>query len=579
MKKKIYLGWFAVAFLITVFSAGNFAYASDYTGKTIIDVKIAGEQTVPANSIMAVVRIKPGNLFDPEKIHQDLQSIYEMGDIYNVTANFTDVPEGVKVTYVVTENPVLKNVVFKGNTKVSMDQLKSVITLSKGRAINTKTWNENARAIEQDYHNKGYILAKVSDLAMDPDGTLTVSINEGTVEGIVIKGNEKTKPYVITREMKLKAGEPFNAGDAKRSLQKIYNLGFFEDVNMKLNPGREPNAVVPEVDVKEQKTGNFLIGGGYSQTDGFGVYYGIGDSNFKGTGNKVNLTFQHGISSEAGTGWDFSYTNPWMDDKQTSFSVDLFNSVNEWNDYGYDGSSTTLRSDYYRRSKGFSLSLGRPQGEYVRYNIKFTNRKDTYQEYISGPVNYLTDTDYSDYLKNNFGIVHSMTLSRVYDTRDNIFDPTEGKRVFLSSEFAGNVFGGQFDYNKYTLQASQYFKVGSKQTLALATTAGYATGNVPDISKFYVGGIDTLRGYKDEEFTGKEMFTATIEYRYPIVKKVEGVLFTDAGNAWEGDYSVGGLKYDIGAGVLVNTPIGPIRLYMAYGDEGIRYQFGFGGQF
>ena len=73
---------------------------------------------------------------------------------------------------------------------------------------------------------------------------LTLSINEGILEGFAVKGNEKTKDYVITREMRLKPGEPFNAKDARRSMQRVYNLGFFDDVNVKINPGVEPNAVI-----------------------------------------------------------------------------------------------------------------------------------------------------------------------------------------------------------------------------------------------------------------------------------------------------------------------------------------------
>jgi len=313
---------------------------------------------------------------------------------------------------------------------------------------------------------------------------------------------------------------------------------------------------------------------------------GVGDSNFNGSGNKVNVSFQHGYSSIAGTGWDFSFTNPNLDDKQTSLSVDLFNSVNTLSDYGLNGDNTTLRSTYYRRSRGFNISLGRPQGEHVRNSITFTKRNDSYLEYVSGPVDYsaTSGTTYnsaynSSYLQNNFGEVHSMTLSKVYDTRDNIFDPTEGKRVSLTSEFAGKALGGQFDFNKYIFDGRQYIKVGSKQTVAFHVATGSAIGDVPDASKFVVGGSDTLRGYQDNEFKGNKVFTANIEYRYPMAKKVEGVIFTDAGNAWDGNYQLNNLKYSIGTGLRINTPIGPIRLDYGYGKEGGRSHFSFGTQF
>lgn len=581
---------FAVLFSAGILVCSSFqAYAADFTGKKIVEVNVSGSNTMSTESIKAVVKLKPGDVYNAETIKQDLQAIYKMGSFYNVQAQFSETTEGLKINYSIVDKIKIKEVVFEGNTVIPSENLQELIRGVKNEFVDAKKINDISLAIEQYYHDKGYILAKVNDSNIDQEGTLRIGINEGIVEDIVIKGNDKTKAYVINRQIKLKKGQPFNAKDAKRSLQRINNLGFFEDVNIKLNPGREPNAVVVVIDVKEQPTGTFGIGGGYSKSDGFATSLSIGDKNFNGTGNKASITYQHGISSSAGTGWDVNFTNPWIDDKQTSLSVDFFNSLNEYSDYGYNGDSTKRRSTYYRRARGFNITIGRPEGEYTRNYLTFTRKQTTYEEYVSGPVNYLetdsTADDYdsnynSDYLKNNFGTVHSVTLSRVYDTRDNIFNPTEGKYIALTSEFAGKILGGQFDYNKYTADVRQHNKVGRNQTMAYRLVAGWASDDIPDSSKFTVGGINTLRGYKDDEFTGSKMFTATVEYRYPIVNKVQGVIFADAGNAWNGStYNLSDLKYSIGTGLRMTTPIGPLRLDFGYGKEGGRCHFDFGGQF
>ncbi|MBP2625339.1 MAG: surface antigen [Firmicutes bacterium] len=577
----------AIFIINGLLGAGNLVYAADFTGKTIADISISDNKNMTESSIIAAVKLKIGDTFNDEAIKQDMQAIYALGNFYDVQAKFVEVPEGIKVIYSVTEKTAVKDIIFNGSTKVSVEKLQSLVAEMKGNLIDNTILNNKSRAIEQYYHDQGYILTKVSNITMDQEGIVTIFINEGMVEGIIVKGNEKTKTKIITREIKLKKDEPFNAKDAKRSLQKINNLGFFEDVNIKLNPGREPNAVAVEIDVNEQKTGTFTIGGGYSKSDGMAAIFGVGDSNFNGSGNKVNVSFQHGYSSIAGTGWDLSFTNPQIDDKQTSLSVNYFNSVNTLSDYGLNGDNTTLRSTYYRRSRGFNISIGRPQGEYIRNSITFTKRKDSYLEYYSGPVDYsaaIGDTTYNEkynstYLQENFGEVHSVTLAKVYDTRDNVFDATEGKRISLTSEFAGKALGGQFDFNKYIFDGRQYVKVGNKQTLAFRVTAGSAVGNVPDASKFVAGGSDTLRGYEDNEFKGDKMFTASVEYRYPVAKKIQGVIFTDAGNAWDGNYKLNNLKFSIGTGLRVDTPLGPIRLDYGYGNEGGRFHFSFGTQF
>lgn len=576
----------AIFTLSIVLSAVAPALANDLTGKTVTEVTVTGNSAVDSGTIMNAVKIKPGDTLAADKVKQDMQAIYDLGYFFDVVANFTEVPEGVKVIYTVMENPTLKDVVIKGNTKVSTDKIKGMITAKTGAVLNTKTLNDNARAIEQYYHDQGYILAKVSDISMH-EGVLTVTINEGTLEGIQIKGNEKTKSYVITREMKLKPGEPFNVKDARRSMQKVYNLGYFEDVNMKLNPGREPNAVVLETDVVEQKTGTFSIGGGYSKSDGLVGIIELGDNNFRGTGDKVKVHWEFGGNAkDSNHNYEFSYTRPWLDSKQTSLGFTFYDMTNEYSDYGLNGDNTTLRSTYDKNRKGWDITLGRPQGEYITNYITLKNRRDTFVDYVSGPVDYSATSgehyysDYANYIQDNFGLTRSVILSRIFDSRDNVFNPTEGHYYSLSAEFAGRSFGGDFNFNKYTAQERSYLKVGKEQVVALRLTAGYADGHMPESGKFSVGGSDTLRGYEDDQFKGNKMLTATAEYRFPIAKKVQGVVFSDIGNAWEGEgYKLNDLKSSVGVGVRVNTPLGPIRIDYAKGEEGSKTHFSFGGQF
>jgi outer membrane protein insertion porin family len=252
----------------------------------------------------------------------------------------------------------------------------------------------------------------------------------------------------------------------------------------------------------------------------------------------------------------------------------LYDMTNQYNDY----ENGSLVSTYDRKRKGWDITFGRPQGEYVQNYITLKHRGDYYGRPVSG-------TDYSDgthqqYLQDNFGITRSIILSRVFDSRDNVFNATEGSRLSMSAEFAGKVFGGDFNFNKYDVESRKYFKVGHDQTIAVRMDLGYATGHMPDSGRFSVGGIDTLRGYDEDEFKGNKMFTASAEYRFPIAKKVQGVLFSDVGNAWNGEgYKLDDLKASVGVGIRLNTPLGPIRLDFARGSEGNKTHFGFGGQF
>lgn len=574
--KKRYRQLLLAAILGLSVSLTGFAPASaaDIAGKTVTAVKITGMSTVGENAVLAAVKTKVGDKADPETVKQDLQAIYELGYFFDVVANFTEVPEGIQVVYTVMENPQLNEIVIKGNTKVSTDKIKELLTIKPGAVLNAKTLNDNMRAVEQYYHDKGFILAKVNDVAMGSGGVLTISVNEGVLEGITVKGNDKTKTNVITREIKLKTGEAFNVKDARRSMQKVYNLGYFEDVNMKLNPGKEPNAVVLETSVVEQKTGTFSIGAGYSKADGMVGIIELGDNNFRGTGDKVKVHWEFG-GNGGNKNYEFGYTKPWLDDKQTSLGFSFYDMTNEYSDYEHG----KLLSSYDKQRKGWDITLGRPSGEYIQNYISFKNRKDEWKEAVDG-VDYSTDPKYAGYIDDNFGLTRSVTLTRVFDSRDNVFNATEGRRYSLSAEFAGKALGGDFNYNKYTAEGRQYLKVGKEQVVALRLTAGYADGHMPDSGRFAVGGADTLRGYEDDEFKGDKMLAATAEYRFPVAKKVQGVVFTDIGKAWEGEgYKLNDLEASAGVGLRITTPIGPIRLDYAQGSEGGKTHFSFGGQF
>ena len=567
-----------------------------YIGKTITKQIIEGNVTVPEAEIAAALKTKPGMQFTEAGLSEDLSAIYDLGWFYDLRPEFKTVPEGVQVIYHVMENPVYQKTDVEGNTVLNKQRVASFFDLEQGKIANLKDINKCVQKLEEEYRSNGYILARVTDVHMEKDGTLKVAVNEGIVEGFKVKGNVKTKDYVVTREMKLKKGEPFNAKAARRSMQRVYNLGYFEDVNIKLNPGREPNGVEVEISVVEMNTGTFGIGAGYSNADGFVGMVSIGDKNFRGIGDKINLRWEFG--GEDNKNYDFSYTRPWLDDKETSVTINLYDITNEYADYNIDGDEIA-RYDKKRRGQEITFSR-RTHNEFVSNYITIKNRDDIYKGeadgYENDPNQYYEPgfnksdkfekdwmpENYMDRRKENFGVTRSITLGRVYDSRDNIYDPHEGKRIGYSVEWAGGM-GGDFDFTKWTADWRYYFRAGGESVWALNLGAGYASGDMPLSQRFTMGGSDTLRGYEDDQFRGNSMLKATLEYRFPIVKKVQGVLFTDNGYAWdkrhEDEFDMGLLKNSYGVGLRINSPLGPVKLDYGYGEDGGKFHFSFGGQF
>lgn len=563
-------------------------------GKTITSVDFEGIPEEVKAKLAPLIQSKPGSTVTVEGIRNDVASLGSIGVFSQIRPVFVSVPEGVKLTYQLVSNPVVKNVEFSGNTVFTSDYLKSIMQIPKDSVLNFVLVNQKLRDIEDLYLKQGYMLVSIPNVQVSADGTLHIDISEGIVEDIVIVGNEKTKNYVITRELKLKKGKPFNKFLASRSMERLYNLGYFEDVNMKLLPGKtNEHDVIIEIDVIEQKTGIVTVGAGYSDADGTVGIIELGDTNFRGTGDKVNLHWEFGGAGD-GKNYTLSYTRPWINDNGDSLGASIFNRIYEYDDYDANGDKV---AEYDKRRKGWNLTWGHVSDEYRTNYFNFESSKESYDHdgFETGEVmdkylakNNITDYHDSDWYKaimDNFGTTNSFTFTHVFDNRDNYFNASKGRRISFAAQWGGHGLGGDYDFYKFTAEGRFYKALGNGHILALRLMGGYIDGDVSYGNLFDLGGSDTLRGYEDDQFKGKKMYAATLEYRFPIAKKVQGVLFTDAGSTWGIDEGKipwytddDSLNWSVGVGIRLQTPIGPIRLDYGHGDRN-KFNFSFGTQF
>lgn len=549
-----------------------------YEGQTVVETVFDGTSALTEGTAKAAISMKAGDMFTVKGLEADRDKIYNTGYFYDIYPSFEKVPEGVVVTYHVLENPVLKGISLSGNTVESTETLQGLITMKTGEILNSRELNKDVMAIQEQYRRDGYILAKITDMNIDKNGILTLKVNEGILEGYKVKGNTKTKERVILREMRQKPGEPFNSKLARRSMQRVYNLGFFEDVNIKMNPGVDPNAVVMELDVTEKRTGSFGIGAGYSSEDGVVGMVSIGDTNFRGTGDAISLSYETSGDDTDAHGYTFSYRRPWLDSKETVGTFRIYNRTYEYDDYDESGD---LKETYMRKYSGGELTFGRPVTEYTTNYVTLRNRKDSYVRHVDNG-NLTPDPDRShpywdQWRKDNFGTTRSITLEHVTDTRDNVYNPMSGSRLSLSGEFAG--FGGDFDFQKYTVDGQRYIRAGRSQVFALRARYGVGTGDISEFNQYRIGGQGSLRGYREDQFRGDREFLGTVEYRFPVVKKVQGALFTDWGGAWDSGLTPDDLHASVGVGISLTTPIGPLRFDYGWGEDGGRVHFNVGSTF
>ena len=547
-----------------------------YNGKVIVDIEFegAGERTLP--TVKAALTQHVGDEFLSSVAMRDRNAIFRTGYFYDLYQSFEEVPEGIVMTYHLMENPILRSVVFNGNTVEKTEDLEKLLTIRKNDVLNSVILHDNITAIQSKYHSDGYILTKITDMNIDSDGVLTLKVNEGILEGYKVKGNKKTKDKVILREMRQKPGEVFDANLARRSMQRVNNLGFFEDVNLRMNPGVEPNAIVMEINVKEKRTGTFGVGAGYSSQDGIVGMVSIADINFRGTGDAVSATYEMSGNDEDAHGFTFSYRRPWLDKRETAGTFKFYNRTYEFDDYDTEGH---LKEEYMRKYSGAEITFSRPISEYSTNFLTVRHRKDKYVKHVSsGNVGNRSGDEWADWRKNNFGVTRSIILEHVTDTRDNIYNPTVGGRVNLSVEFGG-LWGGDFRFQKYSIEHQQFFKAGHAQVWALRSKYGIGFGDISEFNQYRIGGQDTLRGYRDDQFRGNRMCLGTLEYRFPLFTKVQGAFFTDWGGAWNNGFKPSNFHGSVGLGIALTTPLGALRLDYGRGSQGGRVHFSVGGAF
>ncbi|HNN76000.1 MAG TPA: POTRA domain-containing protein [Leptospiraceae bacterium] len=478
--------------------------------------------------------------------------------------------------------------------------------------------------------------------------------NLAYIENIIVKGMVKTQERVIRRELLVKEGHLFNSALVNRSREKIYNLGYFKEVNLQMRPGSDDQKLNLIIDVQEQPTGTISLGGGYGTQSGFSVFTEVGENNLNGTGQKISGKLQYGPLTKQ---ISFQWTDPWIYEACDDSTGSFWRNKQKQFDGAADGESiekiaASLQNNYSEIGKiirGYTESVKSDKSiealDLTKVKIRRLLRKfvaDEEECYRSIPrpwalslyASYATETirasslrisdDSNDLFEGSqyevssvgvgAGISHTfwlnwahyhryspqwsiasrptslaeneilrrvglgwqfksaLTNGLIYDTRDNVFNPTQGLNLDMSVEFVGQMLGGQDHYNQYTINGKYYmwwfdytfgglfrkqalkrwrvvseFRASATFTHETAPFRGHQNKEInPFIEpqdKLFLGGYESLRGYDfrtDRNFPlpwqdgGSHMFLAGTELRFPIEPTLVWLAaFLDAGSLYD----------------------------------------------
>lgn len=551
-------------------------------GLTVNKISIEGNKLIQSDKIKDSMVIRPGSLYSKSTLKDDLRRIYDMGYFTEkIKAVPVSTSEGIVLRIVVQENAPVTGVHIDGNTIVDDTELQSIFASQTGMPQNIGQLNESIEKVEKLYADKGYVLARVSNIEDDPDGVINLKINEGTIDKVQFVGNRKTKDFVIKRLMVTKVGDVYNEKALADDLKRIFGTQAFSDVRRVITASPDnPDKYNLTVEVDEKRTGAISVGGGIDTTTGLFGSLGYNDPNFLGRGQNVNSVFAVGsgiIGRDRATQasartyqFDVGWSDPSFRNTPNSLSANL---------YGRDYSSFNVPLGIERRI-GTELAWGAPlsnfkntsmglslRGENVRIR-DFANNNDLREFGISRP-------DRKDQLKGGTFVSLSPTLA--FDTRDNRFNPTSG---WLNTVSLTGAYGlSNNSYGLVSANLRKYVKLREGITLALNAQGGHSLmGDIPEFNMFRMGGAYSVRGFQEGGLgigNGYLLSTAELRAKVPMIGKLKTIpvlnslslaTFLDAGTVlgesnFNSIFNRTGNGMSTGLGVRLNMPgIGPIRI-------------------
>ena len=573
------------------------------------------------------------DIYDPDRIEADRELIrrfylsHGYSDIRIVSAGGTydAMRKGVIVTFSIDEGPLYRvGTVDVRSSIAAVDTtaLRPNLRTAAGDAVNVEAMEKTVENLAIELARRGYPFATVRpQLDRDPRShiiNVVYRIEEGSrlyVERINIRGNQRTNDNVIRREFDLVEGDPFNRALVARAERRLKALGFFKDVKITSEPGSAGDRVIINVDVQEQSTGDFSVAGGFSSADGIVAEVSISERNFLGTGDYVKTSVRYGQYTR---GFDLAFVEPYLFGNRLSLGTNVF------------GSQTWASSyqSYASEKYGGALTLGTPLTEEVGMQWRYS----LYRQSVSLAPALMdcspTNPPPGCYANGEASIpvkqaalagpqwVSTAGYTLSYSGLDNARNPTSGIRSDFRQDVAG--LGGDVRFLRSTEDARYYHEIAGDVVGMARVQGGYVTpwgGQPLPLLNGFFGGPEMVRGFAPNGFGPRDItpgtsqdnlggttyWATTAEMRAPAPflppeAGLKVAVFADAGSLWgyKGVGSTPGLassllvadsktvRSSIGAGLIWDSPFGPLRVDYAYPtskasyDVTQRLHFGYG---
>ncbi len=489
--------------------------------------------------------------------------------------------DGIHITFTVVEGDRYRvgSVAFTGDLLLDEDKLYAVTQLDDAAEDNeyfSRTMlREDSDNLATVYNDMGYAYAEAGvDMNRNEESKtldITFKLKKGDkvhIRRVLIEGNTRTRDNVIRRYMALSDGDMFSATRLRLSSKNLEDLDYFESADIETVPTDNPDEMDLKVKVKEKSTGSISGGVGYSSYSGVYVGGKVAERNLFGKGYSVEFTASF---SATDTNFVFTFTNPAVYDTNLSAGTSLYYTTYEY-------------PSFDKETLGAALKFSYPVSVFTRFYWGYKLEK-----YRVTDLSTYSSQELLDMAGDNYASVLNANLVR--NTTDRTYNPTSGSKNSLNIEYGGGILQGDDDFVKVTFDTHWFWEMPwfSEHIVHLHGQVGGLYANTDDdppvYEHFFLGGINTIRGYDNQEIAtrdastdeligGDKEFYINAEYLFPLSKEVGlvGLLFFDAGDAWRGDVGDIDVKKSVGAGIRWYSPMGPLRIEYGYGLDKLKGQ-------
>lgn len=545
----------------------------------IRDIEIFGNNLIETDKILEMLDTKGGYPYNKKNIVMDLNKLYKTGYF---TSKIKALPirneDGtINLRIIVEENSPVTGFSVEGNSVVSDGEIMKILQPIEGQPQNVNEINKAIEEIQELYSVKGFILARVSAVQDDPDGFINILLDEGIIEDVVIEGNNKTRDFVVARNVLLEPGTVYNENTTRTDILRLMGTQAFGDVTRDIERDPESGNYVVTINLEEQRTGKLSVGVGVDSSSGFFGSVGFEENNFRGLGQHL------GINLMAGTGVlmsdesilrrpnyqaEISFLEPYFKDRYTALGLRAY--FRSFGSYQVPlsienkiGAEATLS----RRFKTYKNLTGS-----IAFGVEDVHMKEGDEGKIKNlyAKHHVPWSKRHEQLQGGFFIKLTPTLT--YDTRDTIINPRHGGIASVSLEEAVNIASLRNSYGKLNGAIRKFIPMGKKSSLVLTAKAGGRFhGHMPEFASYSLGGPYNIRGMNISEVgTGSGYMMGSAEVRVPVpfidrltsntfINNIRIAAFVDAGKIFSPTvtdllYERPGYAITAGVGLRVYVP-------------------------